>query len=229
MLQTLLTEGFTTDVLFDLAATLIVLFLSLPVHEAAHAWVAYKLGDNTAKSVGRLTLNPFKHLDLIGSLMIFFVGFGWAKPVPVITRNFKKIKRDMALTALAGPVSNLIMAFICIVFSRLVLLIPITSFESVTFSVVYMFVQLFAYAAVINLSLAVFNFIPFPPLDGSRILNALLPYKAYYKLMEYERYFQIALLIILFTPILTGPLSSLVNIIYEGMYWVVDSVFLFFA
>ncbi len=175
-------------VVSSLIASVIVVFLTLPIHELAHGYTAYKLGDSTAKYQGRLSFNPLAHLDIWGTALIFLIGFGWAKPVPVNPRNFKNPKRDMAITALAGPLSNLIMAFIMLIlaYTGLYYCVQTTNFTSDALAVVG-FVCF--YAAQINVALAVFNLIPVPPLDGSRILSAFLPDRTYYKLMQYERYF----------------------------------------
>lgn len=186
-----------------LALTVIIVF-SLSVHEAAHAFVAYKLGDPTAKNMGRLTLNPLKHLDPFGFVVMLLVGFGWAKPVPIDARYFKKPKKDMAISALAGPLSNLALAIIAALLLTISRLIWKNIWMSATPAVEYIFTNLldqaFTYLLVLNVALAIFNFIPIPPLDGSRILYAVLPTKYYFGLMKYERYISLgfmALLIVL--------------------------------
>jgi len=176
-----------------LAARVFVIIFCLSVHEYAHAWAAKKLGDNTAWMHGRLTLNPAKHLDLIGTLMIFVVGFGYAKPVPVNPRNFKNrnYKKGMALVAAAGPLSNLIMALLFYGLSYLTLLIQSPD--------VYFIVATFAHSIVsLNITLALFNLLPIPPLDGSRILDLFLPPKASMFIARNERYFLYGLYAVLF-------------------------------
>ncbi len=169
-------------------STLAVLII-LSVHEFSHGYAAYKLGDNTAKYMGRLTLNPLKHLDLFGAICMVFFHFGWAKPVPVNLRNFKKPKRDFAIVALAGPLSNLIMAFI----STFLYLFIFAIFWDVRFPNEFTlnlvkYTSLFLYYFfTINVGLAIFNLIPIPPLDGSRILGAVLPTKAYINYLKHER------------------------------------------
>ncbi len=193
-----------------------VIFCVLPIHEYAHARAAYALGDQTAKLQGRMTLQPTAHIDPIGALMIFLVGFGYAKPVPVNIRNFKNRKRDMALTSLAGPVSNLLMAFISLLLMNFVGY----AFGSAGVTIVAVIYWFFFYCAMININLAVFNLIPVPPLDGSRIATAVLPDRIYYKIMQYERYIMIAVLILLFTGILSAPLSFLSGIVLKGLNFV---------
>jgi len=171
-----------------LIAFLFNVFVTLPIHECAHGFVAYKLGDNTAKYQGRLTLNPFAHIDYVGALSMLIVGFGWAKPVPVNAGYFKKPKVGMAITALAGPASNLILAFISLLLSNVVMLIGTAVGNETFLTVCWWIICTFWFIAEINTYLAIFNLIPIPPLDGSRILSAFLPDKYYYKLMQYERY-----------------------------------------
>ncbi len=187
----------------SIGAVVFVVFCATPLHEFAHAFIANKLGDDTAKNMGRLTIDPKVHIDPIGAIMIFLFGFGYAKPVPVRMRKFRKPKRDMALVALAGPVCNLLQALLLMVIYNLFLLLSVKT-ESETLGYMSFF---FYFAANINVNLAVFNLIPVPPLDGSRILTAFLPTRIYFKIMEYERYIMIGLLILLATDIIVKPLS----------------------
>ena len=173
--------------LYIVSALAVLVILS--IHEFSHGYVAYKLGDPTAKYQGRLTLNPMKHIDPWGALCMVLFHFGWAKPVPIDLRYFKKPKRDFALVAIAGPISNLILAlfgaFFYLGFEKLAMQIPIPN-EFVYNLLFYSLYFLLAFHKI-NLGLAVFNLIPIPPLDGSRLLYAALPNKLYYKFLRYER------------------------------------------
>lgn len=196
-----------------------VVFCCLPIHELSHGLVAYWLGDDTAKLKGRLTLNPLAHLNPLGTIMLLLVGVGYAEPVPVNPRNFKNPKGGMALTALAGPMSNLLMGWVSIwLFYICNAYISNSTFGSaVTF--------FFLYAAQINVMLAVFNLLPIPPLDGSKIFAGLLPSKAYFKYMQYERYVMIALFVLLLTGVLNGVISFLTGILINFISIIPNMIF----
>ena len=193
------------SVIIYILSSLAVIFLTLPVHEFAHGFAATKLGDPTPRYQGRMTLNPFAHIDWIGAACILLFGFGWAKPVQVNSNNFRNPKRDMAVTALAGPLSNLIVAFAALLINNILSLIALKTLVSAFYYIGFFFY----YIALINVSLAVFNLIPIPPLDGSRLLSALLPYRYYYALMRYERYIFFGLIALLWIGVLDIPLNFL--------------------
>lgn len=201
-----------------IASLLFVVFCTMPVHEYAHAWMAVKLGDDTPRLSGRLTLRPMAHIDPIGAAMIFIVGFGYAKPVRVNMYNLKNGRKSFALVALAGPVSNIIMAFLFLLVKSIVDAFYIKL--NFAYSIYMVLAYFLVFAASINVSLAVFNLIPIPPLDGSRILNLILPEKYYYKIMRYERYIMIGMFLLLWTGILSTPLSWLSNAAYNGLNYI---------
>lgn len=187
--------------------------LCLTVHETCHGLAAYALGDPTAKSMHRLSLNPLHHIDWFGLFMMLAAGFGWAKPVPVDPRYFKKPKEGMALTALAGPLSNFLLAFLFIFISKLIYLYaPYTVAWDVAFR--------FCFYTVPGLSigLGLFNLIPIPPLDGSKIVAVLLPDHAYGALMRYERYGILLLLALSLLGVSGGIISGVIGRVYEAMF-----------
>lgn len=192
-----------TEVLIFLISALIVIFLTMPIHEYAHARIAVALGDNTPRYNGRVSLNPFNHIDWIGAASIIALGIGWAKPVGVNMRNFKNPKLGMALVALAGPLSNLLLALVSLLLYNFCMYFAF----SYVLTVVYFMGQLFLTIAVINISLAVFNLLPIPPLDGSRILNIILPDRIYYSIMRYEQFLSFAVLFLVFSGALDVPLE----------------------
>lgn len=198
-----------------------VVFFCMPVHESAHAWMASKMGDNTSKNLGRITLNPFVHLDLVGTIMIFLFGIGYAKPVTVRERNFKNPKKGMALTALAGPASNLLMAFIFAWVYYIFVFLTMRS-ESAAVELLQLF---FYYAFYVNISLAVFNLLPIPPLDGSKVLAMIIPTKYYFKYLQYERYVMIGLMVLLFTGLLDTPISFLSDLVSKIITFIPRLVF----
>lgn len=198
-----------------------IVFVCLPIHEYAHGFAAYKMGDNTAKNLGRLTLNPLAHLNPIGTIMIFLFGIGYAQPVPINPRNFKDFKKGMALTAFAGPLANVAMAF---VFGFLYAL-SIFVYNKLSIVFIAYIGVFFLYAAQINSMLAVFNLLPIPPLDGSRILGVVLKGKAYDMYYKYERFIMLALLALLFMGFLTGPISALTSLLMKAVLFIPNLIF----
>ena len=186
-----------------------VVVIAFTIHEMSHAYAAHKLGDDTAKNLGRLTLNPLKHLDPIGCITLLLFGIGWAKPVPVMTRNFENPKKGMLLTSLAGPLSNIILSLIGLLLSVTVsslfgftisgsLFMESVMSRKIVHPGLYLICLFFYLFHWVNLSLAIFNLIPVPPLDGSRIALIFLPEKAYFGIMRYERYIMIGFLILMY-------------------------------
>ena len=214
------------DVILELCILVFVWACCLPVHESAHAWMADKLGDPTGRLKGRISLNPMAHLSLPGTLMMLVFGFGYAKPVPVNIRNFKKRKQYFALTAAAGPLSNLLLT---VIFSLLAAVTNLLYVKNVLTNYVVLSAayQFFAGVAYVNTALAVFNLIPFPPLDGSRLISMFLPDELYYKLLSYERYTMYILfgLIFLFNRIGFSPIGWLTGLVYGGISALVELPF----
>lgn len=226
-----LQEGMTLkQALAVIFALLLTIFIVLPIHEWAHGFVAYKLGDNTAKNSGRLTLNPLKHIDPLGASALILFKFGWAKPVPVNPKNFKKPKLGMALTAIAGPLSNLTVAVIAFVigsgayasygFLENFYMLKGTDIPSFVVMLLTYFIMVMFLIYNINLGLAVFNLIPLPPLDGSKILGAFLPDKFLNKYYQYEGYISIIVFALLFTGMLSGPVAFFEKIIFKMLKYV---------
>lgn len=208
--------------------TLIVLFTSMPVHEYAHAWVAHKLGDDTAYYQGRLDLNPFKHLDPIGSLMLLVTQrFGWAKPVPVNPTNFTRkisMRAGMALTSIAGPLANVLLALIVMTFYKLFALIMLAAGVSMG-NAMFIVTDILMVMVSLNVSLAVFNLLPIPPLDGFNIASYFIPAKWEYKLAQYRQMIYFGLMaVLLFTNWLSMPLGFLSNLVYRFLDFVTSFI-----
>ena len=211
-LQNLL-QALDMDSMLDAVLRVVAVLLCMTVHETCHGLAAYRLGDPTAKSMHRLSFNPLRHIDWLGLAMMFFAGFGWAKPVPVDPRYFKKPKEGMAVTALAGPVSNLLLAALAIGISKVIYLyVPYTAALDV------LFVFLLYILAPLSVGLGLFNLLPIPPLDGAKVLGALLPDETYFRLMRYERYGMILLMAVLATGILSAPLSGATGYVFDKLF-----------
>ena len=226
MLLSLLRNGFSIDILIGLCASAFVVFCTMPIHEYAHALVATKLGDDTPRLSGRLTLNPLAHIDIMGAVMILLVGFGYAKAVPVNPRNFKNPRAGMALTAAAGPASNLIMSVIFILLSNISFVIYCKTNDSIVARVAFLF---FFYAAMINISLAVFNLIPIPPLDGSHVIITLfgknIPPNI---LLNMQRYGYIILVVAVFVCNMLdfSPVGIVSGWLQDGIYGLMKLIFI---
>ena len=223
-----------------LLLTLILMVLSLPIilvslalHEAAHAFTAYRLGDRTARNLGRLTLNPAKHLDPLGAICMFLFGFGWAKPVPINPRYFKNPKWGMAISAIAGPACNLILSFLGMLgfqtVRRVVLIrygVHLTGFGfwapnpdwPTALLVMIILLDFFFLFSSYNAALAVFNLLPIPPFDGSRLAFVFLPDRWYWGIMKYERIIMIVILVGLATDLLVLPFSYISDMI-TGLFY----------
>ena len=221
----LLGGGTAGEKILYLLISILALLPALTFHEWAHGYTAYKLGDSTAKADGRLSLNPLDHIDPIGTLMLLLVGFGWAKPVPINTRNFKKPKRDIALTSIAGPLMNFIVAFISVLLYLYVFVrIPI---NDATAEVILL---VFLYSALYNLGLGTFNLIPLPPLDGSNVLMCLLPPKAamqYSRIRYYSHYIFIGIILLSRLPLgidVFAPLDFIRGWLFDTFFELADKI-----
>ena len=201
-------------IVWDYVVIVAASMLCIMFHEVSHGVVALKLGDTTARDAGRLTFNPIKHVDIWGLLMMAIFRFGWAKPVPIDMRNFKHPKRDMAITALAGPVSNVLICCIVLFIYGLIFLpckLSGSSFLDSLLDMVYI-------TAYLSIALAIFNIIPIPPLDGSKVLFSLMSDESYYKLMRYERYGMIILLVLIASDVLGAPLQTVTQAVFKFLF-----------
>ena len=199
-----------------------LIFVSLTVHEYAHGYVAYRMGDYTAKNSGRLTLNPLAHIDWIGALCMLLFSFGWAKPVPVNPYNFRKGgSKGIVWVSIAGPLSNIILAF-------LIVLIYGVLFYTIPFVRTNLYINLIAQSwSAMNIGLAVFNLIPVPPLDGSKVLMYFLPYDKKCKMQQYENMLYMALMLFALTGGISRIITPIINLLLTGIYNVVDLLLFF--
>lgn len=202
-------DGWDFSYLLSILLGVIPSLICITLHELSHGYVAYRLGDDTAKRAGRLTLNPLKHLDPVGLLMMLVFRVGWAKPVPVNMYRFKNPKRGMAITALAGPVSNVLLAIVFL-FLYGVLFLPLKG-SGIVLQMIYL-------TAYISIAFAIFNIIPISPLDGSKVLFSLLPSEQYDKLMHYERYGMLLLLVVVATGVLGKPLTAVTGAVFDKLF-----------
>ena len=222
MLFSLLSGGDPRQIIISLLLSLPVILFALSAHEAAHAFAAYKMGDRTAYNLGRMTINPLKHLDIIGSLCMLVFGYGWAKPVPINARNFKDSRRGMAFTAIAGPLTNLLIGGISsALYGAALFVYSYFAFDiaknELLGNIVSVLITLLFLSGIMNLTLAVFNLIPLPPFDGSRFFSMFLPTKWYFAIMKYERYSMIAILAI------SMLCSRLFN--FSPFSWIAEQIF----
>jgi Zn-dependent protease len=201
--------------LFKLSIMLVPGMLAITCHEVSHGYIAWRYGDPTARMLGRLTLNPLKHIDLVGTLMIFFVGIGWAKPVPVVFENLRNPKRDMIWVAAAGPITNMLLALVSALMLRGVVafVTPAAAPGSQLSMISEPLVLMLAFSVYINLLLAIFNLIPLPPLDGGRVLTGLLPYRQAAALARIEPYGMVIIIVLVFfTNLFSYVISPLLSI-----------------
>lgn len=201
---------------YELLLTIIPALICIILHELSHGVVALRLGDTTAKEAGRLTLNPIKHIDVIGLVMMMLVGFGWAKPVPINPFRFKKPKRGMALTALAGPVTNLLIAVLFLFLFGALYPLRTTAVGRTVVDIVDITAQL-------SISLAIFNLLPIPPMDGSKVFFAIASDELYFKAMRYERYGLLLILILSWSGKLWGPLSRVIGFVYGKLFFIAQA------
>ncbi|MDR1156700.1 MAG: site-2 protease family protein [Oscillospiraceae bacterium] len=207
-------QDFTPTKLLIIPAALIAIIF----HELSHGLVAYWLGDKTAQERGRLSFKPWRHIDPLGLVLLIVAGFGWAKPVPVDLRYFKKPRRDFALVGLAGPVSNFLLALLALFLYFLTNLLVPTLWDG-------LLEMFFLYLAVINIGLGVFNLFPIPPLDGSKVAGLLIPDRMYYRLLAYERYGMALLALLLITDVLDVPLGFLTDQVLYGLSYAASRPF----
>ena len=208
-------QHFDLSALLDIIQQVLAVLLCLTVHETCHGLAALALGDPTAKRMHRLSFNPLHHIDWLGLLSMFLCGFGWAKAVPVDMRYFKNPKAGMALTALAGPASNFLLALAALFFASLIGGLPAAALNGFLVWLFYFLLR----TAILSIGLGLFNLVPIPPLDGSKILFSFLPERAYYTLMRYERFGMLLLLVIVWLDLGGSYLSNAIGVVYQRMAW----------
>lgn len=208
-------QGLDWSYLTDMVIAIIPALICITFHETCHGLTAYAMGDPTAKRAGRLSLNPIKHIDWMGLAMMVVFHFGWAKPVPVNMMNFKNPKRGMAITALAGPASNVLLTVVMLALYGPLFVLTAMGYGGAVLETVTRMVSTTAY---LSMALAVFNLIPVPPLDGSKVLYSVLSDRNYMKLMIYERYGMIIMLVLVATGILGTPLSYVTEFCFDLLF-----------
>lgn len=211
--------------LYSLLISIPAVLVAITFHEYAHAFAAYKLGDETAKSQGRLTLNPIKHMDPVGILMLLFLGFGWGRPVQIDPRNFNRnmsAKKAEAIVAIAGPAANFILA---IVFSIITaLLIKFNALDKMNYRAALTIIEILQSIVILNVGLGLFNLIPLPPLDGSKVLCAFLPYNVEMSFRNNEQIFYMVFMILWITGLLGSIISPAISVVYNGLTKLIESI-----
>lgn len=212
--------------MLQIITKILIIFLVLPIHECAHAWAAHKMGDETAAYSGRLTLNPLAHIDILGALCLLITGFGWAKPVPINPLKFKKQRFGIAITAAAGPLSNLAVSFIAMIIYRIVLSLPggsgyfLSSAGDITGGFVILYILQFF--ILVNIGLAIFNLIPIPPLDGSKIISYFTSAKLDRWIYEHQLIVNAVFFAVIITGILSKPLNIIGGYVYD-LFWFITN------
>jgi len=215
MLLSALRSGDMTTILAAIVASVFLVFCVIPIHEFSHAYAAYKMGDNTPKAAGGLTLNPMAHIDPMGAILIALIGFGWGKPTPINPNNFKNRKLGIAVTSAAGPLSNILFGWLF-----LFLYVCCTQISAIDNTRLQLFLEMFFYyAGEISIYLAVLNLLPIPPFDGYGIVEGLLPRNAYYWVRNNQQIISIVIIVLLFTGILTTPIAWLSDFVMRFFLW----------
>lgn len=216
-----MTNLFSREGILALLVSIPGLLLAISMHECAHGYAAYFMGDRTAKYSGRLSLNPLHHLDLVGTLCMLFFHFGWAKPVPINPNNFKRGRLGIIVVSLAGPFANFIIGLLSALIYLYILLFVRSS------APIWDFMQMvFLYSTYMNIGLMIFNLIPIPPLDGSKILMEFLPYRIKYQIYRYERYFGLILILLVYMGTMTPILSALQGVVLDFYQYIANLVFM---
>lgn len=196
--------------LLDLVSQVFAALLCIIIHECAHGWAADRMGDHTARECGRLSWNPLRHIDPLGLLVMLTAGVGWAKPVPVDARNFRNPRKGMAITAMAGPVSNFLLALFMMIIASIMYRHPMVQ-TTLIWQIFLYLLNLVIDIAILSLGLGIFNLIPIPPLDGSKVLFSFLPDRTYFTILRYERYIMLALFALVFFGFLDAPLDFCIS------------------